>query len=206
LEGWHYGFLTGCSLDELGRRGLLEWAVVDPGSVNVARYDGIGRGEPGFIYLNPSDHIREGLLLARLYGFRPSFAIYEPGFTRLGAALAATFPGLPVPVYRFMFSDEFAWEFPPKAYALDAHLALLGAVAVGAPWMVAGLGVDIEPLIAEAVARGGHVRIGLEDARFGCPLPNVRLIKAAVRSIEAAGGVPASANDTRRDLVSLQER
>ena len=43
-------------------------------------------------------------------------------------------------------------------------MALLEDVAPGAPWMVAGLMVDIHPLIEPAVARGGHVRVGLEDA------------------------------------------
>jgi 3-keto-5-aminohexanoate cleavage enzyme len=139
-------------LDELGRRGLLEWAVVDPGSVNFARFDQIRHGDAGFIYLNPGEHIQEGLRLAAEHGHRPSFAIYEPGFSRLGAALAAAHPGLATPVYRFMFSDEFTWGFPPTAYGLEAYLALLEDVAPGAPWMVAGLGVDISPLFGAALA------------------------------------------------------
>jgi 3-keto-5-aminohexanoate cleavage enzyme len=105
-----------------------------------------------------------------------------------------------------MFSDEFAWGFPPKTYALEAHLALLDAVAAGSPWIVAGLGVDIEPLVADAVARGGHVRVGLEDARFGCPHRNVRLVEAVIRKVEAAGGEPASAAETRRALDHVQKR
>jgi uncharacterized protein (DUF849 family) len=190
-------------LDELGRRGLLEWAVVDPGSVNFARHDELGRGEPGFVYFNPGNHIAEGLRLARRHGFRPSYAIYEPGFARLGAAMAGTMPGLPTPVYRLMFSDEFAWGFPPAPYALDAYLSLLGDVAPAAPWMIAGLGVDLEPLITAAVARGGHVRVGLEDARFGCACGNVTLIEAAIRTVVAAGGEPASPGDVRLELARI---
>lgn len=193
-------------LDELGRRGLLEWAVVDPGSVNVARYEALARGEPGFVYLNPGEHIREGLRLAQLHGFRPSFAIYEPGFARLGAAMAATFPGLPMPVYRLMFSGEFAWGFPPEAYALDAYLRLLGAVAPTAPWMIAGLGVDLEPLIEVAVARGGHVRVGLEDAPFGCASPNALLVEMATRKVRAAGSELASPQEARHALAEIDAR
>jgi hypothetical protein len=37
-----------------------------------------------------------------------------------------------------MFSNEFAWGFPPAPVFLDAHRALLAEVAPGAPWMVAG--------------------------------------------------------------------
>lgn len=58
----------------------------------------------------------------------------KPGFTRLGAALADATPGLPQPIYRFMFSDEFAWGFPTQERYLDAHLALLDARPTRTGW------------------------------------------------------------------------
>ena len=155
------------------------------------------------VYLNPGEHIREGLRVALEHGVRPSYAIYEPGFSRLGAALAGAYDGLATPVYRLMFSDEFAWGFPPRPYALEAHLALLREVAPGAPWMVAGLGVDIMPLVEDAVARGGHVRAGLEDARFGTECTNASLVKAAVQRVRAAGSEPATADEVRAELAAL---
>ncbi|MEJ1160665.1 3-keto-5-aminohexanoate cleavage protein [Prosthecomicrobium sp. N25] len=185
-------------IDELGRRGLLEWTVVDPGSVNFARLDAIAAGEPGFVYLNPESHVGEGLRVSAAHGIRPSYAIYEPGFSRLGAALAARSPGLRTPVYRLMFSDRFAWGFPPRDWALEAHLRLLGEVAPGAAWMVAGLGVDIDALIEPAVARGGHVRVGLEDAIFGEARSNRALVDAAVRRVRALGRDPATTAEVRR--------
>ena len=189
-------------IDELGRRGLIEWTVVDPGTVNFTRLDRVPEGDPGFVYLNPGEHIREGLRLAREHSIRPSYAIYEPGFTRLGAALAAAAELQASPVYRFMFSDEFAWGFPPQPYALDAHLTLLKESAPGAPWIVAGLGVDVTGLIEEAVARGGHVRIGLEDARFGTDLSNIELVQQAVKRLRAFGAGPANASEVRSVLAS----
>lgn len=185
---------------ELAKRGLIEWAVIDPGSVNLTRFDALGHGS---IYQNPHADIIEGMRIARAYGVHPGFAIYEPGFTRLGAALADISPPSPTPIYRFMFSDEFAWGFPPLAKHLDAHLALLADVTLNAPWMVAGLGVDIAPLIPAAVARGGHVRAGLEDARWGCTSTNEMLVKDAVRLVREAGGEPASVGDVRSKLQSI---
>jgi 3-keto-5-aminohexanoate cleavage enzyme len=190
-------------LDELGRRGLLEWVVVDPGSVNFARYDGLGRGDPGFVYLNPDDHVREGLRLAQRHGFRPSYAIYEPGFTRMGAASAKAMMKVPSPVYRFMFAEEFTFGFPPKPNHLDAHLGLLREVAGGYPWMIAGLGVDIRPLIASAVEREGHVRVGLEDMPWGASQSNHGLVEEAVAIIRKAGGEPASASEIREAMHSF---
>lgn len=192
-------------VDELGRRGLIEWAVCDPGTVNFARFDRVAEGDAGFVYLNPGDHIREGLRIAAEHRIRPSFAIYEPGFSRLGAAMAAATGNVPTPVYRLMFSDEFAWGFPPRTYALEAHLALLAEAAPGAPWMVAGLGVDIEPLIDATLERGGHVRVGLEDARFGEERSNLDLVGRAAARVRASGREPATAAEIREELRLLDE-
>jgi uncharacterized protein (DUF849 family) len=186
---------------ELAGRGLLEWAVVDPGSVNVSH---VADPAEGFVYLNPHEHIQHGLALCAQHRIRPAYACYEPGFTRLGAGLAdacrAERPGLPDPVYRFMFSDDLRFGFPPERYALVAHRRLLGDLVPGAPWMVAGLCVDITPLIPDAVALGGHVRVGLEDAPFGCPQTNAELVRDAVRRIEALGASVATPADVRAAL------
>jgi uncharacterized protein (DUF849 family) len=187
-------------LEALAQRGLVEWAVVDPGSVNFTRHDGKTRGEAGFVYLNPEDHIVEGLRICAAHGVRPSYAIYELGFTRLGALMAALQPRLPTPVYRFMFSDGFAWGAPPRAPYLDAHLALLHEVAAGAPWMVAGLEVDVTPLVEAVVERGGHVRVGLEDAPWGSTRSNRDWVADAVRRLESCGAQPASAQQIRARL------
>jgi 3-keto-5-aminohexanoate cleavage enzyme len=45
---------------ELAQRGLIEWTVVDPGSVNFARFDEIGSLSRTFIYQNPAADIQEG--------------------------------------------------------------------------------------------------------------------------------------------------
>jgi 3-keto-5-aminohexanoate cleavage enzyme len=178
------------AIESLARRGLLEWAVVDPGSVNIA----------GQVYLNPDEHVRHGLELAARHRFHPGYAIYEAGFVRLGAELALATPGLPQPIYRLMFSDQFSFGFPPREYALAAYLELLTEFAPGAPWMLAGLGVDILPLAGAAVARGGHLRVGLEDAPLCSALGNVEMVRAGRSVIERAGGSLASAGEVRAAL------
>lgn len=187
-------------VDELGKRGLIEWSVVDPGSVNFRRIDAEQRKEEGFVYLNSDEHIEEGLRVCDEHNLYPSYAIYEPGFARLGSLLAAKHRALPRPIYRLMFSDEFAWGFPPTAYALDAYKALLDDVAPSSPWMVAGLGVDITSLVEGTVRAGGHVRVGLEDAHFGCERSNVELVEEAVKLVAGAGGEAATPNAVRRAL------
>jgi len=99
-----------------------------------------------------------------------------------------------------MFSESFAFGFPPKPYALAAHVALLRELDASAPWMIAGLSVDVRPLIAETVARGGHVRVGLEDAPLGTQTGNVARVEEAVRLVSENGGEPATAADVRAAL------
>jgi 3-keto-5-aminohexanoate cleavage enzyme len=188
-------------IEALAERGLLEFAVVDPGSVNFTELRPTVAPAP--TYLNAEADIRQGLALALRYGFHPAFAIYEPGFTRAGAALAREI-GAKTPIYRFMFSQTFAFGFPPEPFALDAHVELLNREAPGAPFMIAGLGVDATGLIAAAVERGGPVRVGLEDAPFGCEMGNVALVEDAVGRVRAAGGEPASAAAMRSELSSRE--
>ena len=124
-------------VDELAKRGLIEWAAVDPGSCNITHWDEIQQDQPGFVYTNSEDQIRHGLALARRHGFHPAYAIYEPGFLRLGAALHWR-ESTPTPVYRFMFSSDYSFGFPPEDFGLTAYLNLLDRIAPGASWMIGG--------------------------------------------------------------------
>ncbi len=184
---------------ELARRGLIEWTVIDPGSVNFVRYDQIGSLDEAFIYRNPPADLQAGMRLAREHRLHPGYAIYEPGFVRLGASLANHFD-VPTPIYRFMFSDEFAWGFPPEPVYLGAYLDLLENCAAGAPWMIAGLGVDITGLAPHALPLGGHLRVGLEDAPWGTGKTNRHWVDAAVDLCRKAGRQPATAGDIRAAL------
>jgi uncharacterized protein (DUF849 family) len=188
------------AVDALVRRGLIEWSVVDPGSTNISHLSDIRAGKEGFVYANPESHIRHGLALAQQHRITPSYAIYEPGFMRLGAALHRAFAGAPVPIYRLMFSQQIAFGFPPQDWALDAYLKLLAQEQPGAPWMVAGLGVDLGELVERAVSLGGHVRVGLEDAPLGCDTDNLSLVRAARQRIEATGARLATAIQVRTRL------
>jgi uncharacterized protein (DUF849 family) len=66
--------------------------------------------------------------------------------------------------------------------------------------MVAGLGVELDELMPVAVARAGHVRVGLEDAPMGCPHDNLTLVRRARQRIESAGGRLANAEQVRQRL------
>ena len=187
-------------VEELAKRGLLEWGVLDPGSTHVVDLLHVAQGKEGFTYANPESHMRLGLNLAAEYRFHPSYAIYEPAFLRLGAAFERAFEKIPQPIYRFMFSSGLSFGFPPADYALEAYLKLLERESPKAPWMIAGLDVDITPLIELAVSHGGHIRVGLEDAPFETKRTNIEWTEDAVRAIARSNGEIATALDVRSAL------
>ena len=184
-------------VERLARAGLIEWSVVDPGSVNITTFGELQAGEDGFLYANSASDVRAGLGLCRDHGLVPSYAVYEPGFLRTGAALHVATPGSPRPVYRFMFSTIFAFGPPPTEWALDACLRLLEASDPKASWMVAGLGVELDEIRDVAVARGGHLRVGLEDAPLGCTRSNAELVAEAARAVRDAGRRLATPSEIR---------
>jgi uncharacterized protein (DUF849 family) len=113
-------------------------------------------------------------------------------------------PAQGLPVYRLMFCNLFAVGFPPRPYALSAYLSLLEEEAPGAPWMIAGVSADIRPLIGETVRRGGHIRVGLEDAPLGIKTSNLELVEEAVRMVREHGAEPATPAEMRQALAAAR--
>lgn len=66
------------------------------------------------------------------------------------------------------------------------------------------LGRHHRPLIGETVTRGGHVRVGLEDAPLGTKMSNLDWVEEAVRLVRENGAEPASAADVREALQQFE--
>ncbi|MGO9061103.1 MAG: 3-keto-5-aminohexanoate cleavage protein [Candidatus Binataceae bacterium] len=191
---------------ELAKRGILEWGVLDPGSVNFCFIDSDGArlmGGSG-VYMNSNPALETAAGYAAQYKFHPAYACYEPGFVRQGALLHRNHPTMPVPVYRIMFSTGMTFSFPPEPWAVEAYAKLLEKTAPGSPWMIAGLAVDVLPLIPTVVKLGGGVRVGLEDALYGTERSNVELVDAAVKAIQKAGSEPATTAEVRAELAAYK--
>jgi len=189
--------------EQLAARGLIEFAFADPGCMNFTQTRTTAMDEPAGSYLNPETHTRYGLDVAKRHGLHPDLAIYEPGSLRAGAALARA-AGTKTPIYRLMFCETMAAGFPPRLYGLAAYLALLDEEAHGAPWMIAGVSADVRPLIGETVKRGGHIRVGLEDAPLGTRATNLEMVEEAIRMVRDHGGEPATPTEMRQALAALK--
>jgi 3-keto-5-aminohexanoate cleavage enzyme len=189
-------------VEALAARGLLDFAIIDPGCFNSSQTRARVEAEPAVIYMNPESHVRYALDFAKRHGLHIDYAIYEPGFTRAGAALARA-AGVKTPIYRLMFCEALAAGFPPKPYALAAYHGLLQDEAPGAPWMIAAVNADLRPLFPDTIARGGHIRVGLEDAPFGTSATNLAMVEEAVRIVRKNGAEPASPAEMRQALAQL---
>jgi uncharacterized protein (DUF849 family) len=189
-------------LDAMAAAGHAEWLIVDPGSTNLVSYRDIERKSKGLVDINTPAAIRFGLEVAARHRLHPGFAIYEPGYLRLAAALCRAMPEVPAPMYRFMFSEQLTFGFRPREYALESYLTMIEEESPNAAWMVAGLGVDIRPLVPLAVRRGGHVRVGIEDCPLGSTASNLALVQEARAVIEAEGASVAPVAHVRNGLFA----
>jgi uncharacterized protein (DUF849 family) len=188
----------------LASKGLIAQTFLDPGSVNLG---GTGSdGLPprlGYVYTNTFADIRYGFDLARRQGLGPSVAIFEPGFLQVVLAYhdAGALPnGTLVKLYfaagGYLTQGRPLWGAPPISEALDLYTAMLGGRSI--PWAVAVIGdslFDYEPLIDDALARGAHLRVGLEDWPDGPT--NREQVTRAVELCTRAGRAVATPNETR---------
>ncbi|MDH3679681.1 MAG: 3-keto-5-aminohexanoate cleavage protein [Acidimicrobiia bacterium] len=184
--------------------GVLRMAYADPGSVNLGPIGADERRPSSFVYVNSHRdfaHMIEGCARLRL---APSIAIFEPGFLRvvLDYADAGRLPpGSFVKLY-FGAGGPYAFGLRPTELALDAYLELLGGRPI--PWAIAVFGADAATcgMADWALARGGHLRVGLEDYDGHDRPTNVELVERAVAAIEAAGRRPASPSEAA-ELLGL---
>ena len=155
----------------LARAGAIRCGALDTGSVNLGGSAPDGWPAPmDYVYSNSPNDIRYMGELCRKHGLGPSVAVFEPGFLRvvITAHKAGILP--PGTLVKFYFSaqgflggGDAIFGCPPLPEALDMYLAMLRGVDL--PWAVALIGGSVcDSAIAPlALARGGHLRIGLED-------------------------------------------
>jgi 3-keto-5-aminohexanoate cleavage enzyme len=141
----------GMSFDE--RRGSLaaqpDMASLNAGSLNF--------GPAGDIYENPKWFIDELRAEMTTRGVFPEYECFDIGMAASAVRAAAETPGLLHMVLGVIGGA------PPTVETL-CHFASL--VPPEMPWMATAIGRDNFPIMAAAVARGGHVRTGLEDVVY----------------------------------------
>jgi 3-keto-5-aminohexanoate cleavage enzyme len=158
-------------IELLDDRGLIRAGFVDTGSVNLGGTgpDGLPV-EPGYVYTNTFSDVAHKMRVCRERGLAPSVAVFEPGFLRVvcayydaGALPAGTLVKFYFSAGGYLGGGSPLWGAPPIVESLDMYLAMLGDRTI--PWAVAVLGGSVvdAPVAREALERGGHIRVGIED-------------------------------------------
>jgi len=194
----------------LANAGLIKTGFVDPGSTNLGVLDEHGVPAPTeFIYAHSYADVRWWFEECERLRLAPNLSIFEPGF--LQAALAYERAGrLSAGTYaRFYFGGGeyltarpglFSFGMPPLLPCLEAYLAMLDHSQSALPWFVAVLAGDVvaSGLARAALERGGHVRVGLEDAAGARDCSNAELVEEAVALAHAVGRRVATPAETAK--------
>ena len=164
-------FSTGGRGRELAARGAPlvhkpDMASLATGSVNF----------PTIVYENPPAFVRDLATTMRDLGIKPEIEVFDLAMLTNTKMLVDEGLILPPPHVQFVFGVKHA--LPPREDILDFELALMGKLLPGASWTAAGIGKDQFTVARWALARGGHVRTGLED--------NIRLDRNTLAPSNAA--------------------
>jgi uncharacterized protein (DUF849 family) len=188
-------------IEELADAGVLELAIIDPGSVSLGPYDAEGLPMAvDFVYQNTFADVRYMADTCRRRGLGAHISIFEPGFLRVALDYhrGGRFPRA-LKIQLYFGGPALPFGLPPTEKSLDAYLGMLDGT--GLPWMVGVLGGDVRETLAElAIRRGGHVRVGLED-HSGADTPrNEELVADVVKLAQRCGRPVATAREARAAL------
>jgi uncharacterized protein (DUF849 family) len=182
-------------VEELADGGHLRMALVDPGSVSLGPL-----GDDGLpvaidlVYQNTFADVRYMVEACSARGLAVHVSIFEPGFLRVALAYHAAGRLPPAKIQLYFGGPALPFGLPPTAASLDAYLAMLADT--GLPWMVGVLGGDVSATLAGlAIARGGHVRVGLEDYAGPRTPRNEELVGEVVALARQAGRPVAMARE-----------
>ncbi|MFM7144351.1 MAG: 3-keto-5-aminohexanoate cleavage protein [Alphaproteobacteria bacterium] len=185
-------------VEELDDAGLIRMALVDPGSFSVGPLGDDGLPIPiDVVYQNTFADVRHMVDVCEERGLGVHVSVFEPGFLRVALAYHRAGRLPPAKIQLYFGGGGLVFGLPPTKASLDAYLAMMDGT--GRPWMVGVIGGDVaSTLAAEAIARGGHVRVGLEDwAGSGSPR-NEELVAEIVGMAARAGRPVATPAEAAR--------
>lgn len=186
----------------MAEAGLLTMFAIDPGLTTFASFD--RDGVPSRTYVDGLHfaEAHEMIEFSKEHGVPISLGVFEPGHLRWILAYEQRVGFSPGTIVKLYFGGAHAVDrpgtpavnfgLPPSAAALDVYLSMMADSSL--PWIVSVFGDPAldSPLARLALERGGHLRVGIEDAAGRSDLSNLEMVRAAV----------ALAGETGRDVVT----
>ncbi|MCC8955796.1 3-keto-5-aminohexanoate cleavage protein [Bradyrhizobium sp. Pear77] len=150
------------------------------------------------LYVARMSDLREMATLMREAGVKPELECFELGHIENAKKLISEGKIDSPPLFQFCLSTGYG--APAVPIVMQAMREIL---PTGGIWGGFGCSADEMPVVAQLVALGGHVRVGLEDniyLRRGVLASNAQLVENAVGIIERMGASVATPAEARKIL------
>ena len=176
---------------------MLTMFAIDPGITTFGSFDDDGLPTRTYIDGLRFDEAHEMIELSKEVGVPISLGVFEPGHLRWILAYEERVGFSAGTIVKLYFGGRHLADqpdgvginfgLPPTEAALDVYLSMLEGSRL--PWIVSLFGDPVldSPLARAAMERGGHVRVGAEDAAGQSQLSNVEMVAAAVALAEEVG-------------------
>lgn len=154
------------------------------------------------VYVGRMSDLREMATLMRDAGVKPELECFELGHIEIAKKLISEGKIGGPPLFQFCLSTGYGAPAVPIVMQ-----AMRDILPPGAVWAGFGCGADEMPAVAQLVALGGHIRVGLEDniyLRRGVLASNAQLVENAIGIVERMGASVASPAEAR-DMLGLQK-
>ena len=190
--------------------GVLSMFAIDPGITTFASFD--ADGIPTRTYLDGLrfDEADEMVEYSKDVDVPISLGVFEPGAVRWITAYEATKGFSPGTMVKLYFGGNHMVDrprvkginfgLPGTVHALEMYLSMLEGSTL--PWTVSLFGDPVldSPLAEAALRRGGHLRVGEEDAAGMTPENNVELVQRAAALARDLGRPLAQGSEALRVL------
>jgi 3-keto-5-aminohexanoate cleavage enzyme len=179
--------------------GVLSMFAIDPGITTFGSFD--EEGLPTRTYLDGLrfDECHAMVELSKDLDVPVSLGVFEPGHLRWILAYEQSAGFSAGSMVKLYFGGEHMVDrpgqrginfgLPPTPEALDVYLSMMAAAGSRLPWTVSLFGDPLldNPLARAALERGGHLRVGTEDAAGGSSLSSAQMVAAAVELAAQVG-------------------
>ncbi|MCK1544432.1 3-keto-5-aminohexanoate cleavage protein [Bradyrhizobium sp. 179] len=155
------------------------------------------------IYVARMSDLREMATLMRDAGVKPELECFELGHIEIAKKLISEGKIDAPPLFQICLSTGYG--APAVPIVMQAMRDILPSEAI---WAGFGCSADEMAVVAQLVALGGHVRVGLEDniyLRRGVLASNAQLVENAVGIIERMGASVATPAEAR-EILGLAKR
>jgi uncharacterized protein (DUF849 family) len=198
-------------LRPMAEAGVLTMFAIDPGITTFGSFDHDGLPTRTYTDGLRFSEAHEMVAFSKEMGVPISLGVFEPGQLRWIVAYDARTRFSPGTMVKLYFGGGHMVDrphtvginfgLPPTPEALDVYLAMMGDCEL--PWIVSLFGDPLleSPLARHALERGGHLRVGIEDAAGMSDLTNAEMVAAAVALAQDVGRPIATGADA---LVALR--